>query len=125
MREMSLRNTVSTTNRNTVGNSFSPYSLKDKIILEVFTNRGITIGSCISTMKGKEIMEDYEDMNLEDVMTIDEFFEEHANDKSALKYLIGLFLEQTYDMQEFMEDRGYTAEDFMEWKKEKEKMSYH
>ena len=70
-------------------------------------------------------MEDYEAMNLEDVMTIDEFFEEHSNNKSALKYLIGLFLEQTYDMQEFMEDRGYTAEDFMEWKKEKEKMSYH
>ena len=42
MRETSLRNTVSTTNRNTVGNSFSPYSLKDKIILEVFTNSDIT-----------------------------------------------------------------------------------
>lgn len=54
MRETSLRNTISTTNRNTVGNSFSSYSFKDKIILEVFTNRGITIVSCISTMKGKK-----------------------------------------------------------------------
>jgi hypothetical protein len=49
MRELSLRNTVSST----VSNSFSSYFFKKKIILEVNTNRSITMISCISKLKGK------------------------------------------------------------------------
>jgi hypothetical protein len=70
-------------------------------------------------------MADYEDVELEDIQTIDEYFEEFGNDKNALKYLIGLFLDQVFDLQEFIQENGHTAEEFFEWQKAKEKKNYH
>lgn len=70
-------------------------------------------------------MERFKDIDLEDINTLDEYFDVFGHDREALKYLINLFLDQVYDLQEFLEENGHTAKDFAEWQKMKEKQSYH
>jgi len=70
-------------------------------------------------------MERFKDIDLEDINTLDEYFDVFGHDREALKYLINLFLDQVYDLQEFLEENGHTAKDFAEWQKIKEKQSYH
>lgn len=70
-------------------------------------------------------MVEYRDVNLEDINTLDEYFDVFGHDRDALKYLINLFLDQVYDLQEFLEEKGHDAEEFQQWQKKKEKQSYH
>jgi len=49
----------------------------------------------------------------------------HKGIDEALKYLIGLFLEQVFDLQEFLQDKGFRAEDFIEWQQLKADRQYH
>ncbi|QSL99499.1 hypothetical protein CRP13_gp11 [Roseobacter phage CRP-13] len=63
--------------------------------------------------------------DLEDIETIEEYFEVFGKDEEALKYLIGFFLEQVFDLQEFLQDKGFTAEDFIEWQQLKADRQYH
>lgn len=70
-------------------------------------------------------MEDYEDINLEDINTLDEYFDAFGYDREAIKYLISLFLDHVYDLQEFLEHKGHNSEEYAQWKRTKEKKSYH
>lgn len=70
-------------------------------------------------------MVEYKDVELEDINTIDEYFDVFGTDREALKYLINLFLDQVYDLQEFLEDKGHTAKEFSEWQKKKDMQFYH
>ena len=64
-------------------------------------------------------------IDLEDIETIEEYFEVFGKDEEALKYLIGSFLEQVFDLQEFLQDKGFRAEDFIEWQQLKADRQYH
>ena len=70
-------------------------------------------------------MVDYKGTDLESIETIEEYFEIFGKDEDALKYLIGLFLEQVFDLQEFLEDKGHSPEEFMEWQELKLSRQYH
>jgi len=70
-------------------------------------------------------MVDYKGADLESIDTIEEYFEIFGKDEDALKYLIGLFLDQVFDLQEFLEDKGHSSEEFLEWQEEKTSRQYH
>jgi|11BtaG_2_1085332.scaffolds.fasta_scaffold19057_5 hypothetical protein len=70
-------------------------------------------------------MVSYKDTNLEEIETIEDYFEIFGKDEDALKYLIGLFLDQVFDLQEFLEEVGHTPEEFLEWQELKLARQYH
>ena len=70
-------------------------------------------------------MVEFKEVELEDINSVDEYFDVFGHDRDALKYLINLFLDQVYDLQEFLEEKGHNAEEFQIWQKNKEKQSYH
>jgi len=70
-------------------------------------------------------MVEFKEVELEDINSVDEYFDVFGHDRDALKYLINLFLDQVYDLQEFLEEKGHNAEEFQQWQKNKEKQSYH
>ena len=70
-------------------------------------------------------MVEYREVELEDINTLDEYFDIFGHDREAVKYLINLFLDQVYDLQEFLEEKGHTAEEFTKWQKQKEMKAYH
>lgn len=62
---------------------------------------------------------------LDEIETLDEYFEVYGDDEEAVRYLIGMFLDQVFDLQEFLASKGYKAEDFIEWQKLKTDRQYH
>jgi len=70
-------------------------------------------------------MDDHSDIELEDIQTLDGYFDTFGDDREAAKHLVNLFLEKMYDFQTFMQEEGYTVEDFEEWLKVREMRSYH
>tara|TARA_R110001606_G_C15335339_1_gene645978 strand:- start:285 stop:497 length:213 start_codon:yes stop_codon:yes gene_type:complete len=70
-------------------------------------------------------MTEYKGIELEEIETVEEYFEVFGEDQEALQYLLKMFLEQVFDMQEFLQSEGYTGEDFLDWQKEKQERSYH
>lgn len=70
-------------------------------------------------------MTEYKGIELEEIETVEEYFEVFGEDQEAIKHLLKMFLEQIFDMQDFLQSEGYTGEDFLDWQKEKQERSYH
>lgn len=70
-------------------------------------------------------MTEYKGIELEEIETVEEYFEVFGEDQEALQHLLKMFLEQVFDMQEFLQSKGFVAEDFLDWQKEKQDRSYH
>ena len=70
-------------------------------------------------------MTEYKGIELEEIETVEEYFEVFGEDQEAIQHLLKMFLEQIFDMQDFLQSEGYTGEDFLDWQKEKQERSYH
>jgi|TARA_R110002124_G_scaffold275702_1_gene446267 hypothetical protein len=70
-------------------------------------------------------MEDDSDFGPEDLQSLDEYFDTFSNDREASKHLAILFLNRMYDLQSFMEEEGYSMEEFKVWQRMREKRTYH
>mgnify|MGYP003675257084 CR=1 FL=1 len=49
-------------------------------------------------------MDDHSDIELEDIQTLDGYFDTFGDDREAAKHLVNLFLERMYDVQTFMQE---------------------
>jgi hypothetical protein len=70
-------------------------------------------------------MVDHKDYDFDSIDTIEEYFEVFGKDEEAIKHLLTLFVEQIFDLQDFISEMGSTSEDFIEWQRQKEDRQYH
>jgi len=67
----------------------------------------------------------YTEYDFDEIDTVEEYFDKFWNNREALEHLVNLFLDQVYDLQEFISDRGFKEEEFLEWQKKKMEKYYH
>ena len=67
----------------------------------------------------------YKEYDFDEVETVEEYFDIFWNDREALEHLVNLFLDQIADLQEFISDRGFKEEEFLDWQKKKMEKYYH
>jgi len=67
----------------------------------------------------------YTEYDFDGIDTVEEYFDKFWNNREALEHLVNLFLDQVYDLQEFISDRGFKEEEFLEWQKKKMEKYYH
>ena len=67
----------------------------------------------------------YKEYDFDEVETVEEYFDRFWNDREALEHLVNLFLDQVADLQEFISDRGFKEEEFLDWQKKKMEKYYH
>ena len=63
--------------------------------------------------------------DFEGIETVEEYFDRFWNNREALEHLVNLILDQVYDLQEFISDKGFKEEEFLDWQKKKMQGYYH
>ena len=67
----------------------------------------------------------YTEYDFEGIETVEEYFDRFWNNREALEHLVNLFLDLVYDLQEFISDKGFKEEEFLDWQKKKMQGYYH
>ena len=67
----------------------------------------------------------YTEYDFEGIETVEEYFDRFWINRAALEHLVNLFLDQVYDLQEFISDKGFKEEEFLDWQKKKMQGYYH
>tara|TARA_R110002050_G_C8770865_1_gene500422 strand:+ start:272 stop:496 length:225 start_codon:yes stop_codon:yes gene_type:complete len=68
---------------------------------------------------------EYLEYDFDEVETVEEYFDIFWDNREALEHLVNLFLDQIADLQEFISDRGFKEEEFLDWQKKKMEKYYH
>ena len=62
---------------------------------------------------------EYLEYDFDEVETVEEYFDIFWDNREALEHLVNLFLDQ------FIRDRGFKEEEFLDWQKKKMEKYYH
>tara|TARA_R100000734_G_C3311760_1_gene102671 strand:+ start:1020 stop:1244 length:225 start_codon:yes stop_codon:yes gene_type:complete len=67
----------------------------------------------------------YTEYDFEEIDTVEEYFDKFWDNREALEYLLNALLDQVYDLQEFITDKGFKENEFLDWQKKKMQGYYH
>jgi len=67
----------------------------------------------------------YTEYDFEEIDTVEEYFDKFWDNREALEYLLNALLDQVYDLQEFISDKGFKENEFLDWQKKKMQGYYH